>query len=94
MTAYNIPLVKIFDSTKIIGIENIQFGKYIIIDDFVFMSTKNPMIIVSYVHIATHSSITGMDRFEMEDFSGLSQGCRIFTGSEDFIGWGFGNPTI
>ena len=30
----------------------------------------------------------------MEDFSGISQGCRILTGTEDFKDWGFGNPTI
>ena len=30
----------------------------------------------------------------MDDFSGLSSGVRIFTGSEDFQEWGFGNPTI
>ncbi len=94
MSGYNIPFVKIFDSTKIIGIENIQFGKYIIIDDFVFISAKKQMKLGDYVHIASHSSITGMERFAMEEFSGLSQGCRIFTGSEDFINGGFGNPTI
>ena len=30
----------------------------------------------------------------MEDYSGLSSGVRIFTGSDDFKGHGFGNPTI
>lgn len=29
----------------------------------------------------------------MEEFSGLSSGCRIVTGSDDFRDWGFGNPT-
>ena len=30
----------------------------------------------------------------LEDFSGVSHGARIFTGSEDFKDWGFGNPTV
>ena len=30
----------------------------------------------------------------MEDFSALSSGTRIFTGTDDFKTWGFGNSTI
>jgi len=30
----------------------------------------------------------------MEDFSGLSGGCRIYTGTEDFSGSSLTNPTI
>ena len=30
----------------------------------------------------------------MEDFSGLSAGCRIVTGSDDFTGGGLTNPTV
>lgn len=88
------PTVKIFEPTQIVGMDNIQFGEYVIIDSFVFINAKKMMVIGDYVHIASHSSITGSDRFQMDAFSGLSQGVRIFTGSEDFTGWGFGNPTI
>lgn len=91
---YNIPQVTTFEYTKIIGLENIAFGKNIIIDDFVLIYAKKHMKIGNYVHIACFTSITGGEKFTMSDFSGISQGCRIFTGSEDFVGWGFGNPTI
>lgn len=37
MGKYNIAGVTTFEYTKIIGIENIEFGKNIIIDDFVFI---------------------------------------------------------
>jgi len=30
----------------------------------------------------------------MGDFSGLSAGCRIVTGSDDFLGGGLTNPTV
>lgn len=86
--------VKIYESAKIIGIENIEFGEHIIIDDFVLIYAKKKSKIGSYVHIGAFSSITGGESVILEDFSGLSLGCRIFTGSEDFIGSGFGNPTI
>jgi galactoside O-acetyltransferase len=52
------------------------------------------MNIGNYVHIACFTSITGGAEFTMEDFSGISQGCRILTGSEDFVDGGFGNPTV
>ena len=94
MDKYNIPYVKTFEYTKIIGLENIQFGENIIIDDFVLIYAKEQIRIGNYVHIASFSSISGGGEFIMEDFSGLASGCRIITGSDDFKHWGFGNPTI
>ncbi len=94
MPIYPIPGVKTFEFTKIIGIENIEFGRNIIIDDYVLIYAKKRMRIGSCVHIACFTSITGGEEFVMEDFSGVSQGCRLLTGSEDFKEWGFGNPTI
>jgi galactoside O-acetyltransferase len=94
MNKYNIPDVKTFEYTKIIGLENIEFGKYIIIDDFVLIYAKEKITIGNYVHIASLSSISGGGELIMEDFSGLASGCRIVTGSDDFKEWGFGNPTI
>jgi len=91
---YGIPQVKTFDFTKIIGIENIEFGKNIIIDDFVLLYIRGKARIGNYVHIASFSSVSGSGEFVMEDFSGLSSGVRIITGSDDFKGPGFGNPTI
>jgi acetyltransferase-like isoleucine patch superfamily enzyme len=94
MDKYNIPFVKTFEFTKIIGLENIDFGKYIIIDDFTLIYAKKKISIGNYVHIASFTSISGGGEFVMEDFSGLSSGCRIITGTDDFKGRGFGNPTI
>lgn len=86
--------VKIYESAKIIGIENIEFGEHVIIDDFVFIYAKKKIKIGNYVHIGGFSSITGGEEVVFDDFSGLSMGCRIFTGTEDFLGNGFGNPTV
>lgn len=83
-----------FEFTKIIGIENIAFGRNVIIDDFVLIYAKNKMTLGDYVHIACFSSLTGGDTIEIGDFSAISQGCRILTGTDDFKGWGFGNSTI
>ncbi len=86
--------VTTYEYTKIIGIENIEFGHDIIIDDFVLIYAKKRMKIGNYVHIACFSSITGGEEFAMEDFSGIASGSRIFTGTDDFKSWGFGGPPI
>ncbi|MCK4793022.1 MAG: acyltransferase [Desulfobacteraceae bacterium] len=86
--------VKIYDSAKIAGIENIQFGHHIIVDDFVFIYAKKKIKIGNYVHIAAFSSITGGEEVVLEDFSCISWGARIFTATDDFTGSGFGNSTV
>ena len=94
MPNYAIKGVRTFEFTKIIGLENIEFGSDIIIDDFVLIQAKAPMRIGNFVHIAAFSSITGGGECVLEDFSGLSSGARIITGTDDFKDYGFGNPTV
>lgn len=91
---YNIPGVKTFPFTKLVGLEHMRFGQNVIVDDFVFMYAADEHVIGSFVHIASFCSITGGGKFYMDDFAGLSAGCRIVTGSEDFLGGGLTNPTI
>ena len=50
MGKYKIPNVKTFEYTKIIGLENIEFGKNIIIDDFAFIYAKGKIKLGNYVH--------------------------------------------
>jgi galactoside O-acetyltransferase len=86
--------VTIYPLAKIVNPEVISIGDNVIIDDFVFIMGGQETRIGSYVHIACFSSITGGGQFVMEDFSGLSGGCRIYTGTEDFSGSALTNPTI
>ena len=94
MNKYKIENVKTFEYTKIIGIENIEFGKYIIIDDYTLIYAKEKIKIGNYVHIASFTSISGGGEVEMEDFTAISSGCRLVTGTDDFKHSGFGNSTI
>jgi len=86
--------LKTFPYTKIVGQENIDFGHDIIIDDFVFIYAKNKMKIGNYVHIGGFCTIIGVDYFEMQDFTCISHGTRVFTASDDFTSNGFGNSSI
>ncbi len=90
----DIPGVKTFPLTKIIGLEHIRFGTNVIIDDFVFIYATDEHVIGDYVHISSFTSITGGGRLHMSDFVTVSSGCRIFTGTDDFTGTGLVNSTI
>ena len=94
MGKYKIPDVKTFEYTKIIGLENIEFGKNIIIDDFVLIYAKEKITIGNYVHIANFTSITGGNKLSIGNYAAISQGCRILTATDDFKEWGFGNSTL
>lgn len=94
MDKYNIEGVQTFEFTKIIGFENIEFGRNVLIDDFTLIYATAPMKIGNYVHIASFTSITGGAELLIDDFVAISQGCRILTGSDDFVGEGFGNSTL
>ena len=87
--------VQVFSFTKVIGVKNIEFGFPVLLDDFVFIDASSGRgRFGSHVHIASFSSITGGGDFVLENFCGLASGVRIVTGSDDFKGHGFGNPTV
>ena len=94
MDKYKIPGVKTFEFTKIIGLESIEFGQNIIVDDFVLIYAKEKIKIGNFVHIANFASITGGNKLIIDDFAAVSQGCRILTATDDFKHFGFGNSTI
>ncbi|HWI59184.1 MAG TPA: acyltransferase, partial [Bacillota bacterium] len=94
MSNYNIPGVKTFEYTKILGLEHIEFGHDVLIDDFTLIYARAKIRIGNYVHIACFASLTGGAELEIGDFAAISQGARILTGTDDFKGSGFGNSTI
>jgi acetyltransferase-like isoleucine patch superfamily enzyme len=86
---------KIFPWAKIAGDTNrLSVGALSQIDDFVFLFVGGGCHIGRNVHIASFCSIIGGGELIMEDFSGLSAGCRIVTGSDDFSGPWMTNPTV
>lgn len=88
-------LAKIFPTAKIISKPGTcTIGDYSQIDDFVFINSGLCLAIGRYVHISSFSSIIGGGKFIMGDFSGLSAGCRIITGSDDFTEGYLTNPTV
>ncbi len=86
--------VIIWPQAKVVSPEVITIGDSVIIDDFVFLAGGKNTKIGSFVHIGSHSSISGGGEFVMEDFSGLSGGVRVYTGNEDYSGKFLTNPTV
>ena len=74
--------------------EKIEIGDNVIIDDFSYFSTS--LVIEDYVHISPFCSVIGgiKSKLVMREFSGLSAGCRIICGSDDYSGIGLTNPTV
>ncbi len=86
--------VRVYPGAKILQAENLEIGDSVIIDDFVFLQAGRRTRIGSFVHIACFTSIAGGGEFEMDDFSGLSGGVRIYTGNEDYSGACLTNPAV
>lgn len=86
--------VKVFELCKIINKNNFSIDDHSQLDDFVFINSGEMCQIGKFVHISSFSSIVGGGKFSIGDFSGLSAGCRIITGSDDFQGPFLSNPTI
>jgi len=71
----------------------IELGDHVAIDIGVYISTAAS--IGDYVHIAPYTCVIGGkdSKLVMEDFSGISAGCKILCGSDDFT-QGLMNPQV
>ena len=87
--------VQIAKNCTIIGRENISLGDNIRIDGGVTLVCANGYLkIGSYVHIGNDCYISCVGGVELLDFSGLSQGVRIYSASDDYSGKSLTNPTV
>jgi galactoside O-acetyltransferase len=73
----------VYPMAKLVYPENIVFGRNVIIDDFVFIVSKQATYLGDYTHIASFTSITGGGAFMLGACSTLSSGVRILTGTEE-----------
>lgn len=85
---------KIYSLAKVVGQKNLILGRHSQIDDFCFINAGIKTVIGRNVHISSFSSIIGGGECAIGDFAGLSAGCRLITGSDDFSGPYLTNPTV
>lgn len=86
--------VTVYELVRILGPEAMHVGDHVIIDDFVFIDGRAGMSIGSRVHIAGFVSIIGQGETVLGDFSFISAGSRLVTGSDAFDGSGLVGPTV
>jgi|SRR5581483_1102543 len=75
---------KISKAIRIRHKEHFKIGKYSIVDDYCYFSTK--VTLGKFCHIAPGCTIAGGKdyQFTMEDFGSLSSGVKIWCSSNDF----------
>lgn len=81
---------------NIVGVGNISIGDNVRIDAFttIIAAGSGFLNIGSYVHIGGYSALFAGSGIEMGDFSGLSQGVKIYSKSDDYSGEFMTNPTV
>lgn len=88
--------VAIAKNCTIIGKKNISIGSNVRIDGYctIIASGENCIKIGSYIHIGSYSFLSASKGIIMEDFSGISQGVRIYNKTDDYSGHHLTNPTV
>ncbi len=76
--------VMISRKTSIYSPEKISIGDNVRIDDFCVLSGE--ITIGSYVHISTYVGIYAGEGVVLEDYTGLSSKCTIYSAMDDFSG--------
>ena len=88
--------VRIARNCTISGLENISIGSNVRIDGYcsIFAGGDGWLEIGSFVHIGGYAVLCCGAGIRMEDFSGISQGVRIYCGTDDYTGKTLTNPTV
>ncbi len=76
--------VLISDKASIYSPELISIGSNVRIDDFCILSGE--ITLGNYIHIGAYSALYAKFGIIMEDFTGLSPRCTIFSANDDFSG--------
>lgn len=76
----------VFISRKVslYGVDKMIIGSHVRIDDFCILSGY--ITLGSHIHISAFSALYGSHGIEMEDYTGLSPRCTVFSASDDFSG--------
>ncbi len=76
--------VLISDKASIYNPHQISIGSHVRIDDFCILSGE--ITLGSHIHIGAYCALYGKFGIQMDDYSGLSPRCTLFSASDDFGG--------
>ncbi|WP_295472613.1 acyltransferase [uncultured Pseudomonas sp.] len=88
--------VLIAKNCTILGLHNISIGNDVRIDGYttIVAGDQGGLTLGSFIHIGGYSLLSAGAGITMEDFSGLSQGVRIYSRTDDYTGRFLTNPTV
>jgi len=88
--------VSIAKNCTIIGLSNISIGDNVRIDGYcsIVAAGDGYVRLGSFIHIGAYCMLSAGDGIVMESFSGLSQGVRIYSRTDDYSGEYLTNPTV
>lgn len=82
-------------SCSIFGISNIEIGDNVRIDGYCTLNAIGGYLkIGSYIHIGAYCFVGAGAGVLLGDFSGLSQGVKIYSKTDDYSGLSLTNPTV
>jgi galactoside O-acetyltransferase len=88
--------VRIATNCTIAGLNHISIGDNVRIDGYctLIASDSGCIDLGSYIHIGSYCHLSGGAGIVLEDFTGLSQGVRIYSRSDDYSGEFLTNPMV
>lgn len=88
--------VQIAKNSTIVGVSNIEIGSNVRIDSYTSIIAEGDGFVKlgSYIHIGSYVYIGASKGVVLDDFSGLSQGVKIYSQSDDYSGEYMTNPMI
>ena len=88
--------VKIAKNCTIIGIENIEIDDNVRIDGYCTIVALGPgwLHLGKFIHIGGYCLLSAGNGIYMDDFSGLSQGVKVYSKTDDYTGHHLTNPTV
>ena len=87
--------VQISKNCSIFDLPSISIGSNVRIDGGTIITAGGGGVTIgNYVHIGAGSHLSARFGITMHDFSALSQSVKIYSGSDDYVGGSFTNPTI
>ncbi|MDX2095826.1 MAG: acyltransferase [Alphaproteobacteria bacterium] len=87
--------VQVAKNCTIVGdFSHITLGDHVRIDGYTTLIATGKLQLGSRIHIAAYCHLSAGDGITMEDFSGLSQGVKIYSRTDDYSGEFLTNPTV
>ena len=87
--------VLISKDARIIGPQNVEIKNNVRIDGFTTIAAMNGYLkLENFIHIGSYCFLACGFGVHMKDFSGLSQGVKIYTSTDDYSGESLTNPTV